>query len=207
MTRHHVPQLVEPVGAIEPYPIGRDERLDGHSFMKWWHQRWMASRTFKLASWEAQGMAFGLFNLCQAESPVGTLPDDNEELAVMLRTTARRVADLRLQEFGPFRGWRRCRCGAEVRLMHDVVLEQVRDALDRRDTRELSKEAKAEYARLKRLREALTGMKVDAGVVADDVLIRRMDAWLSQHRKGRRDGAAYEAVVMQAAREGWFGAR
>lgn len=206
MTRA-APQLVEPVDGLEVYPVGRDERLDGHSFLKWSHHRWMASRTFKLASWEAQGMAFALFNLCQIESPPGTLPDDNDELAVMLRVTARRVAELRQQDFGPFRGWRRCLCGVEVRLMHPVVLDQVRDAMDRRDTRELSKEAKAEYARLKRLREALAGMKLDPAVIADDVLIRRMDAWLCQHRKGRRDGAAYEAVVMQAAREGWFARR
>lgn len=207
MTRHPVPQLVASTDSLPLYPIGRDERLDSHSFVKWWHHRWMASRTFKLASWEAQGMAFGLFNLCQTESPPGTLPDDNDELAVMLRVSTRRVAELRQQDFGPFRGWSRCLCGDEVRLMHAVVLEQVRDALDRRDTRELSKESKAEYARLKRLREALAGMKVDAAVIADDVLIRRMDGWLCQHRKGRRDGAAYEAVMMQAAREGWFGPR
>lgn len=207
MTRPAHVQVVGPVDALEVYPVGRDERLDGHSFLKWGHHRWLASRTFKMASWEAQGMAFALFNMAQVESPPGTLPDDADELAVMLRTTPRRVAELRQQEFGPFRGWRRCLCGGEVRLMHPVVLEQVRDAMDRRDTRELSKEAKAEYARLKRLREALAGMKIDASVIADDVLIRRMDLWLCENRRGRRDGAAYEAVVMQAAREGWFKAR
>lgn len=197
-------RLISSDDGIETYPISRDERLDAHSFLKWMHHRWMSSRTYKLASWEVQGMARALFDMAQSESPVGTLPDDDAELAVMLRVSESRVSELRRLEFGPLRGWVRCRCGDEIRLMHKVVLEQVQDALDRRDTRALSAEGKAEYQRLKRLREALKGLGVSDDVVADDVLMARMDDWLKENRKGRRNPAAYEAVMVHAARERWF---
>lgn len=198
------PVLIE-AEAIEDYPIGRDERLDQHGFVKWHFHRWLSSRTFRLSSWEVQGMARALFDMSQTESPVGTLPDDDAELAVMLRCDARRVRALRQDEFGPFRGWRPCRSDGERRLMHPVVLEQVRDALERRDARSLSGEAKAEYQRLRRLREALAKLGMEARVLADDVLVNRMDLWLRENRKGRRDRAAYEAVILHAQRDRWFG--
>lgn len=197
-------KLIDSGEGLEQYPIAADERLDAHAFVKWMHHRWMSSRTFKLASWEVQGMARALFDMSQSESPVGTLPNDDAELAFMLRVSEARLQELRRQELGPLRGWKRCLCGNEVRLMHKVVLEQVQDALERRDTRALSAEGKAEYARIKRLREALKGFGVHDAVLADDVLISRMDEWLKENRKGRRNPAAYEAVMNHAARLGWF---
>ena len=197
-------KLIETGEALEQYPISVDERLDAHAFVKWMHHRWMSSRTFKLASWEAQGMARALFDMAQSESPVGTLPDDDAELAYMLRVHPHQMAELRRAEFGPLRGWHRCLCGNVVRLMHKVVLEQVQDAIERRDTRALSADGKAEYQRIKRLREALKGLGLDDAVLADDHLIARMDAWLKENRKGRRNPAAYEAVMIAAARGQWF---
>ena len=190
--------------ALDIYPISRDERLDAHAFLKWMHHRWISSRTFKLATWEEQGMARALFDMAQTESPIGTLPDDDAELAVMLRITPGRMRELRRMEFGPLRGWKPCRCGKEVRLMHKVVLEQVLDALERRDTRALSSDGKAEYQRLKRLREGLKDLGVADAVLAETALITRMDAWLLENRKGRRSPASYEAVLIYAARERWF---
>lgn len=191
--------------ALEPYPIDRAERLDAHAFVKWQHHRWLASRTFKLASWEVQGMARALFDLAQTESPVGTLPNDDEELAIMLRVEPRRLRELRKQDFGPLRGWRPCLCGNEVRLMHPVVLEQVQDALERREIRQMSTEKKAEYQRIKRLREGLASIGLGPEALADEVLISRMDAWLCEKRPGRRTRAAYEDVMVQAQRAGWLG--
>jgi hypothetical protein len=201
------PRLVES-SSLPVYPISREDRLDGHAFVKWWHHRWISSRTFKLASWEAQGMARALFDMAQSESPIGTLPDHDDELAVMLRIDARRIAELRRQEFGPFRGWAPCLCEGEVRLMHPVVLEQVQDALDRREVRGLSKAAAAERQRLKRLRAGLAQIEgLAPAAAADDVLVKRMDDWLLVNRRGRRDQAAYKAAFVHAARMGWCGGR
>ena len=142
--RMKAPQLmVVPDSALPVYPLTRDERLDGNSFVKWQTHRWLSSRTYKLCSWEVQGMARALFDLSQHESPVGTLPDDEEELAVMLRCDVRRMRELRAMALGPLRNWVPCLCGNERRLMHPVVLEQVRDALERRAMADLSKDEKA----------------------------------------------------------------
>lgn len=193
--------------SLPEYPVARDVRLDGHSFTKWQHLRWMSSKSFKLSSWEVQGMARALFDLSQLESPVGTLPDDDDELAIMLRVDARRVAELRKLDFGPLRNWQRCTSEGEVRLMHPVVLSQVQDALERREIHELSKEEKAAYARLKRMKEALAGMGLSAEARADDRLMGRMDDWLRETCKGNRKAYHYEAALTHAVAQGWVGRR
>lgn len=188
---------------IPAYPISRDQRLDGHSFVKWQHVRWLSSRTYRLCTWEVQGMARALFDLAQLEAPVGTLPYDDAELALMLRVDTRRVGELRKMEFGPLRGWVPCMSDGELRLMHPVVLSQVQDALERREIHELSKEEKATYQRIKRLREGLKKLGLDDAVVADDVLIGRMDEWLKQTCKGSRKQRNYEAVLLHAMEQRW----
>lgn len=191
------------------YPISCDERLDGNHFVKWATNRWLASKTFKLMPWEMQGMARGLFDMCQNESPVGTLPDDDDELAFMLRVDARRMRELRPLEYGPLRNWTRCLCPGQgngrIRLMHHVVLEQVRDVLDRRSLALLSKDEKAVAMRLERLRKALLAQGCSKEVVADDVLIQRMDEWLNVARKGRRTEVVYRSGLLHAVQSGWIG--
>ena len=171
------PALID-AALLPEYPVPRSVRLDGHAFVKWQHIRWLNSRTFRLATWEVQGMARALFDLCQLQSPVGTLPDDDAELADMLRVSPERLRDLRRLDMGPLRNWVRCVSDGEVRLMHPVVTAQVQDAIERREVHELSREEKAVYARQKRLRENLGRLGLGADVLADDVLINRMDEWL-----------------------------
>lgn len=191
------------VDDLPEYPIDRTTRLDGHSFVKWAHIRWLSSAMCKRATWEAKGMARELFDLAQLESPIGTLPDDDEELALMLRVDLHRMRELRAMRFGPLRNWSPCLSDGERRLMHKVVLEQVRDALERREVHELSKEEKAAYQRVKRLREALAKMGTAADVLADDVLIGRMDEWLKAHCRGNRRQQHYDAAMLQAVNAGW----
>lgn len=201
-----VPHLASISSAeLEQYPIDRAERLDAHAFVKWQHHRWMSSRTFKMASWQAQGMIRALFDMAQSESPIGTLPDDDAELAFMLRIDTREMSDLRRVEFGPLRGWKRCLCGNEVRLMHPVVLEQVQDALDRRNARSLSADDQAERKRLERLRKALKDQGLAPAVIADNVLIQRMDEWLLENWKKNRTAEAYAKAIMFAQKSRWFG--
>lgn len=197
-------QLISAGHDLPVYPIDREARLDAHAFVKWWFHRWMSSRTYKLASWEAQGMARALFDMAQTESPIGTLPDDDDELAVMLRIEPRRVMELRRQEFGPLRGWRRCLCGNEVRLMHPVVLEQVRDALDRRELHRMSTEQRAVAKRLQRLREGLKKRGLQDGPLSDDVLVERIDAWLEANCRGYRTVAAIDNALRHALHERWI---
>lgn len=194
-----------PTEDLPRYPLGREERLDGNSFVKWQTHRWLSSRTFKLCSWEVQGMARALFDLSQHESPVGTLPDDDDELAVMLRCDTRRLRELRAMALGPLRNWVPCLCDAERRLMHPVVLEQVRDALERRAMAELSKDEKAVAIRQQRLRKAMEKEGLSKEVVADQTLVQRMDDWLMGHHKGNRTVAVYRSAILHATQMRWFG--
>lgn len=187
------------------YPISADERLDGNSFVKWNTARWLASRTFKLMPWDMQGMHRALFDFCQSETPVGTLPDDDDELAMMLRIDVRRLKEIRAMEFGALRNWTRCLCDGRVRLMHRVVTEQVQDALERRALAALSKDEKAVAMRLDRLRKGLIQEGWTKDVVRDDVLIRRMDEWLLEHRKGKRTVEVYRSAMLHAVQARWIG--
>lgn len=197
--------LVDPVG-LQDYPIARGERLDGNSFVKWQYHRWLASSMYLKGSHEAKSMARDLFDMSQTQSPIGTLPDDMESLALMLRVDLRRFEDLCRSDYGPLHNWVRCLADGEVRLMHPIVLEQVQDALDRREMHNLSKQDKAEYQRIKRLRERLGGMKFPKEALNDRVLIGRMEAWLKANWRGNREQPAYDKVVAVAASEGWFNA-
>jgi hypothetical protein len=197
-------QPVADVATLPVYPIGPEERLDGNTFVKWNPDRWLASRTFKLMPFPVQGYHRALFDLCQKETPVGTLPDDDAELAVMLRTDARQIAEWRGMEFGAFRNWTRCRCGDRIRLMHPVVLEQVQDALDRRAMAKLSEDQRATAMRLDRLRKALAAQGLSKTVLADDVLVERIDAWLCETHRTRRTAAVYRSALLHAVQHRWF---
>lgn len=186
------------------YPVGAHERLDGNSFVKWNTSRWLASRTFKLMAMTVQGYHRALFDLCQMETPVGTLPDDDAELAFMLRVECRQIAEWRRLEFGPLRNWTPCLCDGRVRLMHPIVLEQVQDALQRREMAQLSTEQKAVAMRLDRLRKALLAEGLSKQAVADDVLIARMDEWLTASH-GRRSASVYRSALLFAVQNRWVG--
>ena len=200
------PRLVAVSMADLPvYPILASERLDGHSFVKWHTARWLSSRSSKLCSFEVQGMMRHLFDLCQTENPIGTLPDDDDELAVMLRCSPARVREWRTADLGPLRNWARCRSDGVVRLMHPVVIEQIQDALERRAMAQLSKEQKAVAARMERLRRALLANGVSKEVVADEMLIGRIDEWLEANHRGNRTIAVYRSAILHAAQARWFG--
>lgn len=186
------------------YPIAATERLDGNSFVKWNTARWIGSRTFKLMAWDMQGMARALFDLCQMETPVGTLPDDDRELAFLLRCDPLRLRELRAMEFGPLRNWGPCLCDGKVRLSHPVVTEQVQDALDRRALARLSEDQRATAMRLDRMKKALRAQELSAEVVGDDVLMERMDAWLKETHKTRRTAAVYRSAILHAVQHRWF---
>lgn len=187
------------------YPIHKADRLDGHSFVKWQHQRWLASDMHLMASYEVQGMARALFDLAQNQSPPGTLPMDRVVVARMLRVDPHHFESLCRHAYGPLRGWQPCLIDdGELRLYHAVVLEQVQDAFDRREARAVANNTKAIKARQVRMISELRAMGCNEALLRDAVLIERMEAWLTDHWKARRGPSAYERVLGVAQREGWF---
>jgi hypothetical protein len=130
------------------------------------------------------------------------------QIARLLRCDAHHFEGLCRQPYGPLRGWNPCVTDdGEARLFHAVVLEQVRDAFDRREAKALANNAKAVAARRDRLVQALRAMGCDDAMLADDVLMDRMNGWLDGNWKRRRDTLAYQKVLDHAAREGWLGPR
>lgn len=188
------------------YPIPRHERLDGQTFVKWWHHRWLASEMHLMATYEVQGMARALFDLAQTQSPMGTMPRNRAIVARLLRVEPHRFEELCRSEFGPLSGWMPCVTeDGESRMYHPVVLEQVQDALSRREAWIAKKSDAAVRERHRRLIKALRELGVSQAVVADAALIERMDQWLLDNWPNKRTAEAYHRVMAEAAQGRWFG--
>lgn len=196
--------VVVDLDALPEYEFG-DLRLESHFFVPWHFTRWLNSEMHLCATYEVQGLARALFDLAQVQMPTGTLPDDDVQLARLLRLDPVRWRELRGLEMGPLRGWYRVRCGDRVRLAHPVVSEILQDVVERREARERANGEKAVAVRIARLRKALGAMGLSAQVLADELLIERMDKWLLDNVRGQRRVDAYERVLFVAKREGWFG--
>ena len=198
------PALVA-VAELPDYPIPRNERLPELAFVKWVPSRWLNSSGHLKCTYEVQGMARALFDIATAQSPIGTLPDDDEELAALLRVPQGHWKGLRaLGDRGPLRNWLPCRSDGEVRLMHPVVTAQLEDVLHRREQRELSKEAQAEAKRFERLSAGLHKAGLSEAVCQDGILLKRMDDWLSANWRGNRTVTAYLSVIEAARKERWI---
>jgi hypothetical protein len=199
-------QVAKPVlsADLPVYPIGRDVRLQSHYFTMIQHHRWLNSEMHLTADMAVQGAALNLFFVAQSQSPLGTLPNDDVVLSRLLRIDLTTWRGLRDRPMGALHRWHPCLCGDEVRLMHPVVLEVLQDAIARRDVREASNEEKAVDARLRRLRAALAELGCSKTVIADEVLIGRLDAWLVENVRGQRRASAYEAALAHAAAMGWL---
>jgi hypothetical protein len=196
-----------PDAGVFDYPVGSTDRLDGHSFVKWQFHRWMSSDMYLMSSFEAQGMALALFCIAQTQTPAGTLPPDRQMIARLLRVDQVAFENLCRHQYGPLHNWTPCRADdGKMRLYHPVVLEQVLDALDRRERRSLVNSDRAVRQRKRRLVDALRAAGVDASVLANQVFVDRCDGWLCENWRTNRDEAAYSRVLSVAAREKWFNA-
>ncbi len=190
---------------LPDYPISRAERLPELAFVKWIPSQWLQSKGFTRCTYECQGMARALFDLATAQSPIGTLPDDDEALAFLLHVDLSRWRAMRnLGDLGPLRNWVPCVSDGEVRLMHRVVTQQLEDVLARREVREMSRGAQAEAKRLARLSEGLVKAGLSVAIAGDAVLLARMDAWLGQTWRGNRTQMSYLRAIEQARTERWI---
>lgn len=200
----HAPQLQD-VKGLDDYPLMRSDRLPSHYFTTFWHTRWLNSTLHLTADMAVQGAALNLFFIAQSQSPVGTLPDDDIILSRLLRMDLVAWQALRGQRVGALHNWYSVNCEGEVRLAHPVVTEVVMDAMHRREAKVASNEGKAIYQRQQRLITAFRDLGVTKGALGDTVLIERCDAWLHETRPGRRTIGSYEAALLHAQHNGWFG--
>lgn len=200
--------LVDP-SDIPIYPIERDERLPELAFIKWQPSRWLNSSGHLKCTYEVQGIARALFDLATAQSPIGTLPDDDEELAALLRMQLPHWVAMRsMGDRGPLRNWVPCLCPGkgevgEIRLQHHVVLASLQDVLLRREARETGRGRQVVNKRVKRLRDGMIAAGLGADQADDPVLMKRLDEWLTQNVNGNRMPNNYQAAFEHAVRAGW----
>jgi hypothetical protein len=117
---------------LPDYPISADDRLDSHYFLQWNLKRWRGSEFRKKAysDPEVGWYGFELFCMSQDETPIGTLPCDDAQLAFGLHLPLERWQALKGRDLSPLHGWDPVRCdNGEVRYAHDVVTEVALEAL------------------------------------------------------------------------------
>jgi hypothetical protein len=189
-------QMVD-VDDLLGYPISAKDRLDSHFFLQWNLKRWRGSNFRKRAYTDPEvgWYGFELFCFSQDETPVGTLPCDDDQLAFMLHLPLERWLSLLKRDLSPLNGWERVRCdNGEIRLAHPVVTEIAVDALKGARS---NANAKAKMRDRKRLKD-LTSMVERLGakqLLAQPGFIDRLDAWLNQHQP---DANRTEAVIREA---------
>jgi hypothetical protein len=123
------------VDEIQTYPISAGDRLDSHFFVPWNLKRWRGSEFRRLGYADPEVGFYGmeLFFIAQDETPLGTLPCDEEALAFLLRITVSRWRDLVNREASPLHGWHPVLCdNGQTRLAHPVVTEVALEALNGR---------------------------------------------------------------------------
>ena len=128
------PAHLRPVDSVDlpTYPISASDRLDSHFFLQWNLKRWRGSefRRHGYADPEVGWLGRELFEISQDETPVGTLPGDDEALAFLLRMPIVRWRELKAREVNPLHGWRPVLCdNGQTRLAHPVVTEVALAAL------------------------------------------------------------------------------
>lgn len=185
--------------ALPDYPLSHDLRLDSHGHLHWEFRRWMKSDMRWKGTHECKSMWFELVNLAHDETPVGTLPYDLARLARMVQPAveADRFAELCGLEFGPLHGWRPCRCGDDIRLMHDTVTRIVLAAFASRANHAARVEANSHAAKLRRLTGDVA--QIAPALAQDPRKVRFINDWIEkavEARGGerRRPGELHSAI-------------
>jgi len=188
----HAPtlQVVEDSDLPE-YPISASERLDSHFFVLWNVKRWMAS-DFRRAAYQDPEVGFygiELFFLSQGETPVGTLPCDDEALAFLLRIRTGVWAELKGRAVGPLNGWSQVMCdNGEIRLAHPVVTDVAIEAMKGKKRNAAKNADDRMRKRLATIREhlvkGLPGMGSTAALAKNEELLNAISDWIDQTYEG-----------------------
>ncbi|SIO36708.1 hypothetical protein SAMN05444722_1701 [Rhodovulum sp. ES.010] len=187
--------LLQPVEVddLPDYPLAVGDDLHGHYFIAWFHREWLNSEMRLKGTEEARALYFDLICISQDQKPVGTLPDDIEQLAKLLMVDLARLRRMCDGAFGPLHRWQRCRCGDEVRLFHPRVLKMVLDAVSRREDNRAKNEAANAAKRLRRLRERVAGFHPE--LAKNDAAILWMDDWLTDQGCAYRSAEWHERAI------------
>lgn len=173
-------ELVE-INGLPVYPISVDDRLDSHFFIAWNLKRWRKSVFRMKAEPEVGWYGFQLFCEAHDETPVGTLPTDEQLLAKTLGITVDHWRTLQSREIKPLHNWSEVRCdNGEIRYAHPVVTEVALEALKSRRTNQASTEARKRAKRIKDLTEMIES-RIGAGqLLRAPQFVDRFNDWLEE---------------------------
>lgn len=177
---------LRPVEACEmpEYPISAEERLDSHYFMQWNLKRWRASEFRRKADPEVGWFGFQLFCIAQDETPVGTLPCDDQQLAYELKLPLERWQALLKRDVTPLHKWERVRCdNGEVRLAHPVVTKVALEAMASRRRNAAEVERRRQNKRIADLRD-MVGRLGASQLLNRPGFVDRFNDWLEEHHPG-----------------------
>lgn len=192
-----------PTDDLPEYPISAEDRLDSHYFLQWNLKRWRGSGFRKSAYKDPEVGFYGfeLFCMAQDETPIGTLPCDDGELAFGLHLPLEKWQALKRRDLSPLRGWYRVLCdNGEIRLAHKVVTEVALEALR-------SKKSNAAKNADDRMRKRLNAIAKNlaanipggARIAQSEEMVNRISEWIAQEYPGgsatvRRIQEAWEAL-------------
>jgi hypothetical protein len=193
--------------SLPDYPISADLRLNNW-FMQLDIDRWLGSRMRLLAALPVRAVYMDLLVESMRQMPVGTLPVDRRMLARLAQLPTDDFEVLCRQDPSPLHRWEPCRTDrGEVRLAHPVVTDMLLSQMAGREARAMRASADAERKRLDRLRKAMLEYGMHEAATKDNILVQRLDAWLSERfPHGRRGLSQYEAAFIFAGQKGWYGA-
>ena len=187
-------------GELPEYPISSADRLDSHYLLQWNLKRWRASLFRRKADPEAGWYGMQLFFIAQDETPIGTLPCDNEQLAYELRLPLERWVALLKRDLSPLHNWGRVLCdNGDIRYAHPVVTEIALEALGSK-RRNAAKNAEDRMRkRLQTIRDTLAkAIPGGARIAGDDELVNRISDWIEQAFPG---GSATSKRVREAVEQ------
>ncbi|MBL1434725.1 MAG: hypothetical protein COB08_000790 [Rhodobacteraceae bacterium] len=180
------PELVNTMGLPE-YEFSSEDRLDSHYFILWNTKRWRKSNFNMKADPEVGWFGLKLFFEAQDETPVGTLPDDEELLAKTLGISVEHWRKLMGREINPLYNWFLVRCdNGEVRWAHEVVTEVTREAFKSRRLNQAKADTRALNKRLKDLRDMIENRIGAKHVLKNPVFVERFNEWLEVKYEGQQ---------------------
>lgn len=188
---------------LPDYPISAESRLDSHYFMQFNHDRYDRSGFRRKAYRDPEVGFFGmeLFFKSHGETPLGTLPSDDDSLAFLLGLPLDRWLSFKERSFNPLYNWSPVKCdNGEIRFAHPVVTEVMQAALDGHLEHKASNEDKAVKVRRNRLRDTLKAVGVSEDLLADEFAIGWLDDWLSEHHRGQRRMPQFQHSITRALR-------
>lgn len=179
--------------SLPVYPLGPSDRIDSHWFIPWERRRWLNSAMRLKGRRECRALYFDLINISYDGSPPGTVPSDAESLAALLMVSEREFREMCMLEYGPLHRWQAYRCGDDVRLAHQFVVEGILEALGRKEDNRARVEAAASEKRLRRLRVTLAGLSTE--LAKNDYAVRWIDDFLVDSGCRYRDGRSIDGAV------------